>query len=74
MKWSLIPADIREFYNLQSKVTPDGYVFIRIKKGMYGLKEAAILAYNKLRTHLEPKGYYPIPGTSGLWAHKTRPI
>ena len=30
MKWSLIPNDIRDFYNLHSKVTNNGYVFIRI--------------------------------------------
>ena len=41
---------------------------------MYGLKQAAILAYDQLREHLEPHGYYPIPNTVGMWRHKTRPI
>ena len=71
MKWEHIPEDIRERYNL-SKILHNGYIYIKIKKGMYGLKEAAILAYNKLLKHLTPRGYYPIPGTSGLWKHKTR--
>ena len=39
---------------------------------MYGLKEAAILAYNKTPLHLTSRGYYHIPGTAGLWKHKTR--
>ncbi len=30
------------------------------------------MAYNKLIHHLTPRGYYPIPGTAGLWRHKTR--
>ena len=39
---------------------------------MYGLKEAATLVYNKILSHLKPRGSYPIPGTAGLWRHKTR--
>ena len=41
---------------------------------MYGLKQAAILAYQHLKSTLEPQGYYHVPGTVGMWAHKTRPI
>ena len=33
-----IPEDIFQRYHLRDKVTPEGYVYIRIKKGMYGLK------------------------------------
>jgi len=71
MRWEHIPIDIRIKYNL-SALLQNGYIYIKIKRGMYGLKEAAILAYNKLLQHLTPRGYYPIPGTSGLWRHKTR--
>ena len=48
-------------------------VYVKIQKGMYGLKQATILAYNKLVTHLAKYGYQPIKHTVGLWAHKTRP-
>ena len=41
---------------------------------MYGLKQAAILAYNQLKKNLAPHGYYPIPNTVGLWKHINRPI
>ena len=41
---------------------------------MYGLKQAAILAYNQLKSCLEPFGYHPVPGTVGLWKHDSRPI
>ena len=52
----------------------NGYVHFKINKGMYGLKQAAILAYQQLKQHLAPHGYYPIPNTVGMWKHKTRPI
>lgn len=39
---------------------------------MYGLKQAAVLAYDQLVTHLRPQDYHPIPHTLGLWKHETR--
>ena len=39
---------------------------------MYGLKQAAILAYNNLVNNLQDDGYFPIPHTVGLWKHTTR--
>ena len=38
---------------------------------MYGLKQAAIIAYNQLICHMKPQGYYPVPFTTGIWAYKT---
>ena len=67
-----IPNDIQERYNLRDLVTSDGWVYIRINKGMYGLRNAAILAYNNLKRKLAPFGYFPVESTVGLWAHKTR--
>ena len=40
---------------------------------MYGLKQAAILAYDNLKQGLAPHGYAPIIGTVGICGHKTRP-
>jgi hypothetical protein len=54
-------------------MTQDGHIYIKIKKGMYGLKQAAILAYNHLKTVLAPHGYTPVIGTVGIWKHHTRP-
>jgi hypothetical protein len=53
-------------------VDSDGYIYIRIKKGMYGLKQAAILAYEHLVNQLAPHGYHPCPYTTGLWQHTSR--
>ena len=33
-----IPKDIIDRYDISNKVAPDGYVYIKIKRGMYGLK------------------------------------
>jgi hypothetical protein len=37
----------------------DGWVYIEIRKGMYGLKQAGLLANQLLQTRLAPFGYYP---------------
>ena len=42
------PPDIIQGCNLHEKLSRYGYVYINIKKGMYYLKQASILAYNKL--------------------------
>ena len=67
------PQDIRTTYNLNDIVHSDGYIYIKIKKRMYGLKQAAILAYEFLSKLLRQADYIPITGALGLWKHKTRP-
>ena len=67
-----IPQDIMDRYNLQEKVHK-GYVYVKIKRGMYGLKQAAILAYNHLKNILKEYGYCPVTNTIGIWKHDTRP-
>ena len=60
-------------YELQDKISHDNHIYCRVKKGMYGLKQAAILAYKLLVKRLETNGYYPIPLTNGLFAHRQLP-
>ena len=48
-----IPQDIIEAYNLQYMITTDSYVYINIKKVMYGLKQAVVFAYNNLVKKLQ---------------------
>jgi hypothetical protein len=57
-----------------SALAVDGWVYIEISKGMYGLKQAGLLANKLLQTHLAPFGFYPACHTPGSWLHKTRPI
>ena len=66
------PAEKKQKYNLHTKVTSNNYIYIRIEKGIYGLKQAAILAYDNLQRRLKPFGYTPVTGTVGVWAHNTR--
>ena len=51
-----------------------GYGYLEIRKGMYGLIEAAILAYEQLRKHFALYGYVPFKHTPGMWRHTTCPI
>ena len=50
---SKFPQDIIDQYNLLSLVTPEGYIYIKIQKGMYGLRQAAILACDQLVQFLQ---------------------
>jgi hypothetical protein len=43
MSIALFPTDIIEHYRLNEKVL-NGYVYMEIRKGMYGLPQAGILA------------------------------
>jgi hypothetical protein len=73
IKYKYFPDAIRNQYHLDRFLASDGYIYIKIKKGMYGLKQAAILAYQHLVNQLAPHGYHPCPYTTGLWEHDTRP-
>jgi hypothetical protein len=72
VKIKFLPQDIIDKYNLGELTTADGFVYIAIDKGVYGLRNAAILAYDNLKKNLKPHGYTPIAGTVGLWKHETR--
>ena len=70
--YKYFPQDIRSKYKLQNLVYND-YIYIKIKKGMYGLKQAAVLAYENLIKNLAPFGYRPIPNTDSYWEHQQYP-
>ena len=65
--------DFREKYNLNQKINCDGYIYCVIQKGMYGLKQEAILAYKQLVKNLKNDGYKTAEGTTRLWHHKSKP-
>jgi hypothetical protein len=54
IRYKYFPADIRKNYKLWKFVTADGNIYIWIKKGMYGLNQAALLAYQHLVKQLAP--------------------
>ena len=51
------PPDILARYNILDLVHTNGHVYVKIQKGMYGLKQAAILAYEHLVRNLAHHGY-----------------
>ncbi len=57
MKLKDLPAEIVELYNLTNKVDFNGYIHIKIQKGMYGLPQAGILAQELLKKCLNKHGY-----------------
>jgi hypothetical protein len=69
MLLSRFPEEIIQKYNLNA-LAVDGWVYIELRKCMYGLKQAGLLANQLLQTRLVPFGYYPARHTPGMWLHK----
>ena len=67
-----LPQGIISLYQIDGLIAEGGYVYINITKGMHGLKQVSIIAYEQLIFHIEPHGYYPVPFTTGLWDHQKR--
>jgi hypothetical protein len=57
LKISDMPGDVIEHYNLRSIMTPDGFVYCEIQKGMYGLPQACIIAQELLEECLVQHRY-----------------
>ena len=66
------PDENIEEYKLHDKITSDGYIYIKTKRGMYGLKQAARLAYDQLCERLAKEGYTPSLVSPNIWGHETR--
>ena len=65
-----IPQDIMDQYNLHDLIEND-HVLVEIRKGMYGLPQAGLLAQHQLNIHLATGGYTPAKHTPGLYTHHT---
>ena len=74
MKLSNFPETVIAHYNLCEKATPDGFVYVSIKRGMYGIPQSGILAQTLLKMRRNDHGYRQSKTTSGLWTHAWRPI
>ena len=48
IKLTDIPDKVIDKYNLKDKVDDDGYVYVDVQKGMYGLPQVGILAQELL--------------------------
>ena len=74
LKISDIPQVIIEEYNLKEMVTPDGWVYVEISHGMYGLPQSGKIAQEQLEKRLNKKGYHQSTVIPGFWTHEWRPI
>jgi hypothetical protein len=74
MKISDLPPNFAKAYNLINLATNDGTIYVKIKKGMYGLLQAGILAQNLLEKRLNQHSYHQSKVTPGLWKHDWRPL
>ena len=73
MPINLIPPKFIEENNLTAKIK-NGYLYIEIIRGMYGLPQAGVLANKLLKERLRESGYHETTHTPGLFYHETRPI
>ncbi len=72
MPLSIFLQTMIDQYNL-TEHAKNGFVYLEIRKAIYGLPQAGILANKLLRQRLCPHGYYEVAHTPGLWKHITRP-
>ncbi len=72
LKLADIPEEIIEEYKLREIVTDDSYVYCKIRKGMYGLPQAGVIAQELLEQQLSKVGYSQSKIIPGLWTHETR--
>lgn len=57
LKFNLMPTEIMQKHNLH-ELENDGWVYVCINLGMYGLPQAGILANKLLAKSLRQEGYY----------------
>ncbi len=74
IKLSDIPNEVIREYKLREKATKNGSIYIRAKRGMYGLPQAGLLANELFKKRLNKHEYRQSKLVPGLWKHDTRPI
>ena len=68
--------DTRGYYEqIQStQKNHNGYVYVEIRKGMYWLKQAACIAYDRLVEYLKPHRYVPSRTNPRLLKHESKKV
>ena len=70
---AILPEEIIAQYNLL-QLASKGWVYLKTRKGMPGLKQASRIANDRLKIHLAKFGYSPVDRTPSLWKHATKDI
>jgi hypothetical protein len=69
LKLSNMPGNVIAHYHLHDIKTPNGFIYCKIRQGMYELPQAEIIAQELLtKRHTQSKT------TPGLWTHEWHPI
>ena len=69
MKLKIFPHEIINQYQLQD-MEENGLVYMKIVKGILGLKQSARLANERIVHHLALYGYAPVQHTPYIWKHE----
>ena len=70
---AIIPQEVIAQYKLH-KIARNGTVYMEIRTGIPGLKQAGKLASDLLKTYLSKYGYTLVPRTVSLWKHDKKSI
>ena len=70
---NMVPQEVWDDPGCNIPIATNAFIYLEIRRGMYGLKEAGVIAFDQLVLYLAPHGYKPAPCTPGLWCHTTRP-
>jgi hypothetical protein len=73
MPLNLFPDNIVHHYNLGRKAK-NGFVYMEMQKGIYGLPQARIPANKLLKKWLGHHAYFEQPHTPGLWRLVSHPV
>ena len=73
MPLTIFPEHTIKQYNIREHAK-NGFICLEIRKAIYGLPQAGVLANKLLKACLAPAGYYEVTNTPGLWKHVSRPI
>ena len=69
---NIIPKEIRIQYKLD-EISVNEIVYVEIRKGMLGLRQARKIAHDRQAKHISAYGYKPRKRTPFLWKNGTRP-
>ena len=70
---ALFPRWIIEQYELEKHVHNE-YIYLELRRAVWGLPQAEILANKCLKQKLEPFRYHECKNTPRLWYHKTKSL
>jgi hypothetical protein len=70
---ALFPPWLIDQYDLANKVH-NRHIYVEMRRAIWGLPQAGILANKLLKKCLAPHGYFECTHTPSLWKHATQPI